>query len=287
MGRFADHAMNPGWLHRFGAAARPARPVVPACVFLIVFFGIPVGIILLPTFGNWAAGPYAHIFSEGLYLTIIWRTIVISALVTGICLIISYPTAFALAMAGQFWRTIGFVAVMIPLWTSVVVRNYAWMVILGRNGILNHTLIGLGITDRPITLLNTQIAVVIGMVHVMIPFMILPIYSAIEKIDRDLPLAACGLGAGQLRIFFNIYLPLTLRGVLAGVTLVFVTCLGFYITPALLGGGKVTMIAMVIEQQVRTFLNWEFAGALSAILLVATLLVIGLPNVLAARKMRV
>lgn len=272
---------------RLGPAFRQALPVVPACAFLIVFFGIPIAAVLAPTLGNWSNGPYAHLISESIYIAIIWRTIVIAAIVTAICLIISYPTAYALAMAGRFWRTIGFVAVMIPLWTSVVVRNYAWMVILGRNGILNRSLIAAGIIEQPITLLNTQIAVIIGMVHVMIPFMILPIYAAIEKVDRDLPLAASGLGAGPFRIFREVHLPLTMRGIMAGSTLVFVTCLGFYITPALLGGGKVTMIAMVIEQQVRTFLDWKLAGALSAVLLLATLLVIGIPNAIAARKMRV
>jgi len=272
---------------RFGPAIRQMLPVVPACAFLIVFFGIPIAAVLVPTLGNWSSGPYAHLVSESIYIAIIWRTIVIAAAVTAICLVICYPTAYALAMAGRFWRTIGFIAVMIPLWTSVVVRNYAWMVILGRNGILNRSLIATGIIEQPITLLNTQVAVIIGMVHVMIPFMILPIYAAIEKVDRDLPLAACGLGAGPFRIFREVYLPLTMRGILAGSTLVFVTCLGFYITPALLGGGKVTMIAMVIEQQVRTFLDWKLAGALSAVLLLATLLVIGIPNAIAARKMRV
>jgi ABC-type spermidine/putrescine transport system permease subunit I len=134
-------------------------------------------------------------------------------------------------------------------------------------------------------MLNSQMAVVLGMIHVMMPFMVLPIYSALHRMDSDLPKAAYGLGATPFRVFTTIYLPLTLRGVVAGVTLVFVVSLGFYITPALLGGGKVIMFAMIIEQQVREFLAWNFAGALSMVLLVATLSVFWLLNVGVARRL--
>jgi putative spermidine/putrescine transport system permease protein len=151
-------------------------------------------------------------------------------------------------------------------------------VLLGRNGIINRLLIDSGLMEQPLPMLNSKMAVILGMVHVMLPFMILPIYSAVTRIDPDLPKAARGLGASALRIVTTIYLPLTLRGIVAGVTLVFVVSLGFYITPALLGGGKVLMFAMVIEQQVREFLAWNFAGALSVILLAATLFVFWLLN---------
>ena len=174
---------------------------------------------------------------------------------------------------------------MLPLWTSVLVRTYAWMVLLGRNGIINRMLIDSGLLDAPLPMLNSKMAVILGMVHVMLPFMILPIYSAVTRIDPDLPKAARGLGASTLRILTTIYLPLTLRGIVAGVTLVFVVSLGFYITPALLGGGKVLMFAMVIEQQVREFLAWNFAGALSVILLAVTLLVFWLLNQGVARRL--
>ena len=167
---------------------------------------------------------------------------------------------------------------MLPLWTSVLVRTYAWMVLLGRNGIINRLLIDSGMMEAPLPLLNSKMAVVLGMVHVMLPFMILPIYSAVTRIDPDLPKAARGLGASATRVLTTIYLPMTLRGIAAGVTLVFVVSLGFYITPALLGGGKVLMFAMVIEQQVREFLAWNFAGALSVILLAVTLSIFWLLN---------
>src|SRR5262249_7393936 len=192
---------------------------------------------------------------------------------------------FLLATTTPAWRAIGFTFVMLPLWTSVLVRTYAWMVLLGRNGVINRMLIDSGVTDEPLRMLNSRMAVIVGMVHVMLPFMILPIYSAVARIDPDLAKAARGLGASALQIARTIYLPLTLRGIVAGATLVFVVSLGFYITPALLGGGKVLMFAMVIEQQVREFLAWNFAGALSVILLVVTLLAFWLLNQVVARRL--
>ena len=207
------------------------------------------------------------------------------AIVTLCCLVIGYPVAFLLATTTPGWRAIGFAFVMLPLWTSVLVRTYAWMVLLGRNGIINRILIDFGLMEQPLPMLNSKMAVILGMVHVMLPFMILPIYSAVTRIDPDLPKAARGLGASALRIVTTIYLPLTLRGIVAGVTLVFVVSLGFYITPALLGGGKVLMFAMVIEQQVREFLAWNFAGALSVILLAVTLFVFWLLNQGVARRL--
>ena len=151
--------------------------------------------------------------------------------------------------------------------------------------LINRILIDSGLMAEPLPLLNSKLAVVLGMIHVMMPFMVLPIYSALHRIDPDLPKAAYGLGATPVRVFTTIYLPLTLRGVVAGVTLVFVVSLGFYITPALLGGGKVIMFAMIIEQQVREFLAWNFAGALSMVLLAVTLAVFWLLNVGVARRL--
>ena len=224
--------------------------------------------------------------TDGLYLTVLLRTFEIAGLVTAFCLVLGYPVAFLLATTTPMWRAIGFACIMLPLWTSVLVRTYAWMVILGRNGIVNRTLLDSGLTDEPMRMLNTRMAVVLGMVHVMLPFMILPIYSAVRGVDPELPKAAIGLGASPFRVFTTIWLPLTLRGVMAGVTLVFIVSLGFYITPALLGGGKVIMFAMLIEQQVREFLAWNFAGALSMILLAVTMLAFAILSLGLGRRLQ-
>jgi ABC-type spermidine/putrescine transport system permease subunit I len=161
--------------------------------------------------------------------------------------------------------------VLLPLWTSVLVRTYAWMVLLGRNGVFNRWLIDIGLITDPLPLLNNFAGVLIGMVHVLLPYMVLPIYGAVRRLDPALVAAAQGLGASNWRIFWRVYLPLTLPGIFAGATIVFVLSLGFFITPALLGGGKVMMLAVLIEQQIHQTLNWPFAAALSAVLLALTL----------------
>jgi putative spermidine/putrescine transport system permease protein len=265
----------------FGALAL----TLPALLLLLALFVLPLGRLFALSFAGGSLEWYAKALTGGLYTTILLRTFEIAAIVTLCCLVIGYPVAFLLATTTPTWRAIGFAFVMLPLWTSVLVRTYAWMVLLGRNGIINRLLIDSGLIEQPLALLNSKMAVVLGMVHVMLPFMILPIYSAVTRIDPDLPKAARGLGASTLRVATSIYLPLTLRGIVAGVTLVFVVSLGFYITPALLGGGKVLMFAMVIEQQVREFLAWNFAGALSVILLAVTLLAFWLLNQGVARRL--
>jgi ABC-type spermidine/putrescine transport system permease subunit I len=180
--------------------------------------------------------------------------------------------AYFLATASPRWVLIGLVFLMLPFWTSILVRTYAWMILLGRNGVVNQLLLALGFVGEPVTLLYNVTGVLIGMVHVLLPYMVFPIYSAMLRIDRDLMLAAEGLGASGWQVFWRVLLPLTMPGVMAGTALVFILSLGFYITPALLGGGRVIMIAVLIEQQVRQFLEWGFASALSILLLIATLL---------------
>ncbi len=260
---------------------------LPALIVIGLLFAFPLIRLLAQSFEGAAFPWYAKALgTEGLYLTVLLRTFEIAAMVTLGCLILGYPVAFLLATTTPMWRAIGFACIMLPLWTSVLVRTYAWMVILGRNGIVNRMLLDFGLLDEPLRMLNTRMAVVLGMVHVMLPFMILPIYSAVRGVDPELPKAAVGLGASPVRVFTTIWLPLTLRGVVAGVTLVFIVSLGFYITPALLGGGKVIMFAMLIEQQVREFLAWNFAGALSMILLAVTMVAFAVLNLGLGRRLQ-
>lgn len=164
------------------------------------------------------------------------------------------------------------ILVLIPFWTSLLVRTYAWMVILGRKGILNKIIVGLGISDTPLKLLHTAFAVDIGMVQMMTPFMVLALFSVMKGIDRRLLQAAASLGANKFQAFFRVFLPLSLPGIGAGALLVFIYSLGFFITPALLGGRKEVMISMLIDEQVSTLLNWGFASALALMLLLATLI---------------
>ena len=248
-------------------------PAVPALLLLFVFFLYPVVRMLGYSIEGGTFEWYAKALGEGLYLQVFFNTFEIAFWVTLICLLLGYPLGFLLATTTPGWATLGFIFVLLPLWTSVLVRTYAWMVLLGRNGVFNRMMLETGLIADPIPMLNNFSGVLIGMVHVLLPYMVLPIYGAVRRVDPSLVSAAEGLGASNARIFRRVYLPLTLPGIFAGAVIVFVLSLGFYITPALLGGGRVIMVAVMIEQQVHQTLNWPFAAALSASLLVVTLAV--------------
>jgi putative spermidine/putrescine transport system permease protein/mannopine transport system permease protein len=160
--------------------------------------------------------------------------------------------------------------IVASLWTSAVIRSYAWMILFQRYGIVNQALVALGLADAPVRILQTTTAVTIGMVHILLPFMLLPLITTMRRIDPTLLRAGRILGAGPVRLFLRVYLPLSLPGVNAGVALVFITSLGFFITPSLLGGGRTNMAAMIIEQEANTYLDWPLASAIATILLIFT-----------------
>ena len=244
---------------------------VPAVLLLLALFAVPLLRLLALSVEGGSLVAYQRALTNELYLRVIFETFKIAAVVTLLTLALGYPVAYVMATSGRAWQLVGIAFVLLPFWTSILVRTYAWMVMLGRNGVVNRTLIGWGVIYSPLPLLNNLAGVLIGMVHVLLPYMILPVFNAVKKVDPNLVLAAEGLGAPRWRAFLRVTLPLTMNGVAAGVTLVFTLSLGFFITPALLGGGRVVMIANLIEEQVRELLNWAFAGALSAILLALTL----------------
>jgi ABC-type spermidine/putrescine transport system permease subunit I len=265
-------AANAGRFRRSGHAGPLIFAALPLA-FLLLLFVVPVARLMLLSFDGGTLAHYEKALTEGLYVRVLLGTFEIGLYVSAACLVLGYPVAHFLATAPRRWATIGFVFLLLPFWTSLLVRTYAWMVLLGRNGVINRFLLASGVITEPLPLLYNTAGVLIGMVHVLLPFMVFPIYSIMRRVDRGLFLAAEGLGASPWKIFQRIYLPLTLPGVLAGTTLVFILSIGFYITPALLGGGRVLMIAVLIEKQVREFLNWGFAAALSVVLLTAALLV--------------
>jgi putative spermidine/putrescine transport system permease protein len=244
---------------------------LPPLIFLLALFAFPVARLLLMSVEGGTLEHYEKAMLDGLYVRVFLDTFRLSALVTVFAIVLGYPVAHFLATARPVWATVGLVCVLLPFWTSLLVRTYAWMVLLGRNGPINKALVEMGLVDQPIRLLHSEVGVLIGMVHVLMPYLVFPLYAVMRRIDHNLLSAAAGLGAPGWQIFLRVYLPLTLPGVAAGAILVFILSLGFFITPALLGGGRVIMIAVLIEQQIREFLNWEFAAALCAVLLVATL----------------
>ncbi len=223
-------------------------------------------------------GNYVRAITTPVYWRVFATTFNVAAGVTLVCLLLGYPLAYVLTIAGGRWAVALWAAVLIPFWTSLLVRTYAWMVILGRRGIVNQALMALGLRDTPLDLLFNRFSVTVGMVHILLPFMVLCLYAAMRSIDRGLLLAAENLGAPPLRAFVWIFVPLSLPGVVSGSLIVFITALGFYITPALLGGRQDVMIALLIDDQVSQLFNWGMGAALAFILLTVTLAVFLIAN---------
>ena len=203
------------------------------------------------------------------------QTLKISAIVTVLTILLGYPVAYLLSNLRQAAVNRLLILILLPFWTSLLVRTYAWTVLLQNRGVINSTLMEAGIIERPLPLIFNEQSVVIGTTHIMLPFMILPIYAVLKGLDPAFKRAALGLGATPLRTFWHVTLPLSLPGMAAGALIVFIMTLGFFVTPALLGGGKVIILAMTIEKQINNFLNWDFAAALAVILLAVTVLIVG------------
>ncbi len=249
--------------------------LLPCALVLLFVFAVPIGIFLSKSSLEPRPGleHFLHIFKNTVYLQVLGVTGRISLGVTLVCVALGYPVAYLLAVVGDRTRNLLMILVLIPFWTSLLVRNYAWMVLLGRQGVINNLLIASGLIASPLRLLHTRFAVNVGMVQMMMPFMILSMFSVMKGIDRRLISAALSLGASRFQSFWRVFLPLSLPGVGAGSLLVFIYSLGFFITPALLGGRKDAMISMLIEEQVVAMLNWGFAAALALLLLVSTFIV--------------
>lgn len=259
---------------------------LPALLLFALFFGVPVARLMGLSVEHGSAEWYVRAFADPVYLDVFLLTLRIALAVTGITLLLGYPVAYLLATTTPGWRLVGFMLVLLPLWTSVLVRTYAWMVLLGRNGVVNKALVAWGIVERPVALLYNTTGVLIGMVHVLLPFMVLPLYGALRRLDPGLMQAASGLGAPGWRVLWRVVLPLTAGGIAAGTVLVFVLSLGFFITPALLGGGRVVTIGVLIQQQVAELLDWNFAAALSVLLLVASVAIYAAVQSIIARLER-
>lgn len=247
--------------------------LLPLLLLLFFSFLFPVGRMLVGSLFDpgFTLDNYIRMFIEPLYLKVLLRTLWIAFATTVGAFLLGYPVALAMARAGgkiSLWIA---ACVLIPLWTSVLVRSYAWIILLARRGVLNDILVGTGIIEEPIRMIYTEGAVIVAMTHVMLPFMILPIYGALWTIPKELPQAAANLGAGVFTTFFKVTLPLSLPGVFAGTLMTFILALGFYVTPALVGGPRTLMMATLIGQQTTVVLNWSFAGALATVLLVVTL----------------
>ncbi len=250
--------------------------VLPLLGLMAFGFVYPVGNLLLGSLftPEFSLSQYERIFETPLYLKVLLRTFTVSLYVMVAAALLGYPIAVAMARVKRRLGLIIVACVLISLWTSVLVRSYSWIVLLQRNGVINSLLTDAGLIDQPLRLLYTEGAVIMAMTHVLLPYMILPIFSAVRTIPVELENAARNLGANGWQTFVDIMLPLSMPGVFAGCLLTFILALGFFITPALVGGPQSLMMATLIGQQVTQTLDWPFASALSAMLLIATLIVV-------------
>lgn len=251
--------------------------LTPAVAWLLLFVIAPSAILLVYSFCDrdefgrvvftFTLDNYRRII-DPTYGRIFWRSIGYAALATGICVVIGYPVAYTIGRARETVRNRLLLLVMVPFWTSFLIRTYAWITILKQEGLLNSLLQAFSLTSGPLDLLYTPFAVIVGLVYAYLPFMILPIYGSVEKLDGSLIEAAYDLGAGPLRVFSSVIIPLTLPGVAAGVLLVFVPAIGMFAITDLLGGAKVPLIGNVIQNQFMQARDWPFGAALGVVFLV-------------------
>jgi len=247
----------------------------PALLLILIILVIPVGWLFFVSFigadGSFSLENYARMINSKSYARIFRTTFEVSFLTTILCILIGYPLAYFMSQLPSRVANLCMITVLLPFWTSLLVRTYAWLVLLQKRGLVNDWAISAGLWEEPIKFVHNLNGTLIGMVHIMLPFLILPVYGAMKSIDRDYLKAAANLGASPVRSFWTVFFPLTTPGLFAGALMVFVLCLGFFVTPAVLGGGKVIMVSMKIVSNIELFVNWGAASALGVILLIITI----------------
>lgn len=251
--------------------------VAPALILIVLFFVTPVTGLMLrsltePQFG---LQNYAELIGSGTYVRIFANTFLVAGVVTLLSVVIGYPVAWALAVMPERWSRLVFAIIILSMWTNLLARTYAWMVLLQRTGVINKVLKALGLIDQPLALVNNLVGVTIGMTYIMLPFVILPLVGVIRTIDPAILRAGALCGANSWQCFTRILLPLSLPGIAAGGLMVFVMALGYYVTPALLGGTANMMLAEMVAQFVQSLVNWGMGGAAAFVLLVVTLILYG------------
>jgi putrescine transport system permease protein len=282
---------NPGKRDRLWRSCVIALPYI----WLLLFFLAPFAIVLKISFADpvvaqppftpffdWAAGSgsrilatldnYAFLLEDNLYWVSYLKSIKIALVATLLCLLLGFPMAYAIALAPLPWRNLLLLLVILPFWTSFLLRVYAWMVMLGKQGLINNLLLSTGLIDEPLQMLYTDGADYLGILYTYVPFMILPLYATLEKLDPDIHEAAADLGAKPLRVFYDVTLPLATPGIIAGSLLVFIPALGEYVIPALLGGLDSLMIGRTLYDEFFVNRDWPLASAVAIVLLLILIL---------------
>lgn len=275
----------------------------PASLFLLVFFLIPLGIMVVTSFlapglyGGVEWSFYPHNFGrilgfadpafeefDPVYIAIFLRSLKIAAMTVVATLLVCYPAAFHISRLPDRWKNFCLFLITLPFFSSLIVRLFVWVMILRPTGLINESLMSAGVIARPLEMIYTDGAIILGMVYVFIPFMFMPVYASIEKLDWRLVQASLDLGAGPVRSFFRIILPLTAPGILAGSVIVFIPALGNFVVPAILGGAKVMMLGNLIEAQFLSARNWPFGSALAMMVMAVMLVLLVAYVILSGRR---
>jgi ABC-type spermidine/putrescine transport system permease subunit I len=259
-------------MRRGGGSADGAVFVLPLLLVMVVAFNVPILMMLA-----WSIDPadplayYAQIIERPVYAKVLGNTFRIALIATVVCVVLGYPLAYWMRGLSHGRQLVALSLVVLPFWVSILVRTYAWIVVLGNDGLINRSLQWLGLTADPISFLYNELGVVIGTTNILLPFLVLPLFAAMVRLDERLLQAAASLGASRRTIFWRVFFPLTLPSLAAGAILVFILTLGFFITPAILGGGRVPMIANMLDLLINRLPRWELAAAISTVLLILTL----------------
>ncbi|MEY2196175.1 ABC transporter permease [Neobacillus sp. BF23-41] len=269
--------------------------LLPTLGIFIFFFLLPLFFLFITSFktfdaasgiGNdWTLQNYIKFITDKFYLGVVWRTVKIALITTLAAIVISFPVAYQITKAKGRMKNYLTLLVLSPLLISMVIRCYGWVILLSNNGVVNHTLMKIGLIDKPLTLLYTEFSVVIGMVHVLFPYMVLSIMGSLERIDPSVIRASQNLGASSIRTFFSVILPLTLPGIFAGSVMVFSLGVSSFVTPAILGGPQVKVMSFLTYEQVGIMLNWPYGSAIGFLLIfIATITIIIYSKLLTSSK---
>jgi putative spermidine/putrescine transport system permease protein len=247
--------------------------VLPLLLLMLALFILPILLMLARsvTQPEWTIEHYRSLIETSVYLRVLGRTLRIALITTVVCAVLGYPLAYWMRGLPPQRQVLATALVVLPFWISILVRTYAWIVVLGNAGVVNRVLLDLGLVGAPVAFLYNEFGVIIGTTNVLLPFLVLPLFAAMVRIDDRLLLAAESLGASRSTVFRRVFFPLSVPALAAGSILVFILTFGFFITPAILGGGRVPMVANALDLLINQFARWETAAALSTVLLVVTL----------------
>jgi len=273
-------AVNPSILHERRERRLMLLLLAPALAVVLVLLVLPL--LWLAAMSVWHDGftleNYTRFLTDDVYWMTFLQTFRIAVVVTVTTLLLGYPVAYLASSVSRKWSIAILAMVVLPFWTSVLVRAYAWMILLQRTGLVNSALQSLGLIDTPLLLVNNEFGTVVATIHILLPFMVLPLFATMQKIPAELTMAGSSLGGTPFFVFTRVFLPLSLPGIIAGMVLVFVLTLGFYITPELLGGGRTYMVSMLVSRNIEIYNQWGAASSISVVLLVCVFLIFRLAS---------